>query len=111
MTKASKTRRLVKEMLETAGDMVKAGLMDAGTHEKITMRHLGSTGVRKVARITPQQIRSMRERANVSQAVFAHYLNISVDYLSKLERGEKQPTGPALTLLNVIKRKGLEVIL
>ncbi|MEA2822156.1 MAG: putative transcriptional regulator [Bradyrhizobium sp.] len=111
MTKTTKTSRLVKEMLETADDMLKVGLMDAATHEKITMRHLGRARARKVVQITPKQIRSMREQANISQAVFAHYLNISVDYLSKLERGEKHPTGAALALLNVVKRKGLEVIL
>ena len=111
MAKKTKTSRLVKEMLETADDMLKVGLMDRATHEKITMRHLGSVGAPKLARLTPQQIRTMRERAKLSQAVFAHVLNVSVDYVSKLERGVKQPTGPALTLLNVIKRKGIEAIL
>jgi putative transcriptional regulator len=43
--------------------------------------------------------------------VFAHYLNVSVAYISQLERGAKRPKGAALTLLNVIKRKGLEAIL
>jgi putative transcriptional regulator len=28
-----------------------------------------------------------------------------------LERGAKRPTGPALVLLNVIRRKGIEAIL
>ena len=28
-----------------------------------------------------------------------------------LERGAKHPTGPALVLLNVIRRKGIEAIL
>jgi putative transcriptional regulator len=53
----------------------------------------------------------MRERAQLSQAVFARYLNLTVGYVSQLERGAKQPTGAALALLNVIKRKGIEVIL
>ena len=52
-----------------------------------------------------------RERANLSQAVFARYLNLTVGYVSQLERGTKQPKGPALALLNVIRRKGLEAIL
>jgi len=33
-----------------------------------------------------------------------------VAHNSKLERGTKQPKGPALALLNVIRRKGLEAI-
>jgi putative transcriptional regulator len=47
----------------------------------------------------------------MSQAVFAHLLNLTTDYVSKLERGEKRPTGAALALLNVIRRKGIEAIL
>jgi putative transcriptional regulator len=53
----------------------------------------------------------MRERANLSQAMFAHYLNLAADYVSKLECGTKRPTGAALALLNVIKRKGIAALL
>jgi putative transcriptional regulator len=53
----------------------------------------------------------MRERAQLSQAVFARYLNLTVGSVSQLERGAKQPTGAALAFLNVIKRKGIEAIL
>jgi putative transcriptional regulator len=61
--------------------------------------------------MTGKQIRAVRERAKMSQAVFARYLNLTAGYISLLERGTKQPTGPALALLNVIRRKGIEVIL
>ncbi len=47
----------------------------------------------------------------MSQAVFAHLLNLTTGYVSQLERGAKRPTGAALVLLNVIRRKGIEVIL
>ena len=45
------------------------------------------------------------------QAAFARTLNLSVGYISQLERGTKQPKGPALALLNVIRRKGFDAIL
>jgi putative transcriptional regulator len=35
----------------------------------------------------------------------------TLDSVSKLERGEKRPSGPALVLLDVIRRKGIEAIL
>ena len=57
------------------------------------------------------EIRALREKANLSQAVFAHYLKLTVGYVSQLERGAKRPTGPALVLLDVIRRKGIEAIL
>ena len=47
----------------------------------------------------------------MSQAVFAHHLNVTVGYVSQLERGAKRPTGPALVLLNVIRHRGIEAIL
>ncbi|MEI8356390.1 MAG: transcriptional regulator, partial [Deltaproteobacteria bacterium] len=49
--------------------------------------------------------------AHMSQSVFAHCLNVTVGYISQLERGAKRPTGAALMLLNVIHRKGIEAIL
>jgi putative transcriptional regulator len=111
MAKKKKVSPLAKALLETAGDMRKAGLMDKATHEKITLRHLRATGAPKVLPMTGPQIRAMRERAQLSQAVFARYLNLTVGYVSQLERGAKQPTGAALALLNVIKRKGIDAIL
>jgi putative transcriptional regulator len=111
MVKKKKNSPLAKALLETADDMRKIGMMDKAAHDKITMRHLGSERQPAVAPITGPQIRAMRERAKISQAVFARYLNLTVGYVSQLERGTKQPTGAALALLNVIKRKGIDAIL
>jgi putative transcriptional regulator len=61
--------------------------------------------------ITGEEIRSLREQAHLSQAVFARYLNLTVGHVSQLERGAKRPTGPALVLFNVIRRKGIDAIL
>jgi putative transcriptional regulator len=108
--KKKKASPLTEALLETAGDMRKAGLLDRATHQKITMRHLGGAAP-AVAPITSAQIRTMRSRAKLSQAVFAHYLNLTVGYVSQLERGTKRPTGAALALLDVIRRKGIEAIL
>jgi putative transcriptional regulator len=111
MTRKKKPSRLAEALLETAAGMHKAGLLDRAAYDKITMRHLGPKDAPKVAPITAEQIRTMRERAKMSQAVFARYLNLTVGYVSQLERGAKQPTGAALALLNIIKRKGIEAIL
>jgi putative transcriptional regulator len=110
MTENRKSSRLAKALLETAAGMRKADLLDRATYDKITMRHRGPKDLPKVAPVTAGQIRAMRERANMSQAVFARYLNLTVGYVSQLERGAKRPTGAALALLNVIKRKGIEGI-
>ena len=110
---ARKTRpdRLTKALLETADDMRRLGILDAEAHEKITLRNLGQKAATVAEPISGEEIRSIRERAHLSQAVFARYLNLTVGYVSQLERGAKRPSGPALVLLNVIRRKGLEGII
>jgi len=61
--------------------------------------------------IQDEEIRSPRDLSNISQANVARTLNLSVGTISQLERVTKQPKGPTLALLNVIRRKGLETIL
>lgn len=111
MTRKTQPSRLAKALLETADDMRAAGILDEAAHEKITLRHLGIKPVAVAVPITGEEIRSMRERANLSQAVFARYLSLTTGYVSQLERGTKRPSGPALVLLDVIRRKGVEAIL
>jgi putative transcriptional regulator len=109
MTK--KLSKLSEAIVEMASDQLHSGLMDKATYEKITVRLLGPKPLPTAKPIKGKEIRSLRERANMSQAAFALTLNLSVGYISQLERGAKQPKGPALALLNVIRRKGLEAIL
>ncbi len=106
-----KSSRLTKALLETADDMRRADVMDAATHAKITLRHLGDKADVVAEPISGPEIRKLREDAHLSQAVFARYLNLTPGYVSQLERGAKQPTGSVLVLLNVIRRKGIEAIL
>jgi len=110
-TKSKKTSRLTEALLETAKDMRDTGILGEAAYEKITMRHLGATDKPAIEPLTGEEIRMMREQAHMSQSVFAHYLNLTVGYLSQLERGVKHPTGAVLALLNVIHRKGIDAIL
>ena len=106
-----KPSRLAQAMLETAKDMRQAGVLSKAAYDKITMRHLGTEEKAIIEPLNSEDIRSMREQAHMSQAVFARYLNVTVGYVSQLERGTKRPTGAALALLNVIHRKGIKAIL
>lgn len=113
-TREPKPSRLWVEMLETAKDMHAQGIMDDATYHKITMRDLAKTGTATSSHLMPfsgDDIRLLREQARMSQAVFAKYLNLTVGYVSQLERGARRPTGPALVLLNVIRRHGIDAIL
>ncbi len=86
------------------------GLHDIGLVDARTMRQFDSTCLTPIENMTPDEIVETRIKQGVSQTVFAHYLNVSVGSVSKWERGEKHPSGPALKLLALVKRKGLEAI-
>jgi putative transcriptional regulator len=109
MTK--KNSHLSAAILETADDMLKLGMMSSAAHGKITARHLGARPLSTAEPISGEQIRELREKANLSQAALARFLNLTVGYVSQLERGAKQPKGPVLALLNVIRHKGFEAVL
>lgn len=110
MTKTNSPSRLTRALTEMADDMRLVGILDEEGHKKITVRHLGDAPLTANEPLTGEQIRELREHANLSQAVFARYLNLTVGYVSQMERGTKVPKGPALALLNVIRRKGIEAI-
>ena len=86
------------------------GLHRAGLIDKATMREFDALCLTPVAPMTPEEIKALREREHVSQPVFARYLNVRKDAVSKWERGEKRPDGPSLKLLNLVRAKGLQAI-
>lgn len=97
--------RVARVVHEAARDAHDAGVMD-----KTTMRKFDVLCLAKVSELTPDEIKALREREHVSQAVLARHLNVTTGLISQWERGERRPSGPALTLLGLIKRKGLEVL-
>lgn len=105
------TSKLTEAILEMAADQHRLGLMDDASYRKITVRHLGDKGSELAKPISARQIRAIRQKANMSQAALASVMNLTVGYVSQLERGVKEPKGPSLALLNIIRRKGIEAIL
>ncbi len=87
------------------------GTLDDANHAKITMRDLPRVHAVSVIQLSPSQIRQIRDKAHMSQAAFAKTLNVTVGYVSKLERGEVRPKGATLKLLDVVSRKGIEAVL
>jgi len=85
-------------------------LHDIGAIEKRTMREFDEVCLTPVDVLAPDEIKAIRMRECISQSVFARYLNVSKNLVSDWERGVKKPGGPALRLLTVIQKKGLEMI-
>ncbi len=90
---------------ETAGALHEVGAID-----KRTMREFDEGRLTPVHVLTPEEIKQIRQHEHISQSVFARYLNVSKNLVSDWERGIKKPGGPALRLLTVIQKKGLEAI-
>ncbi len=51
--------------------------------------------------MTAADIRAVRDRVQASQAVFAHYLNVSTKLVQAWESGRRSPEGAALRLLRL----------
>lgn len=86
------------------------GLHDAGIMDKVTMREFDRLCLPPVEPLQPEEIRQIREKFHVSQAVFAAMLNTSLSTVQKWEIGQKHPTGASLKLLHLVQTKGLEII-
>ena len=103
------TKKYRSKALEAAHEAAE-GLYRAGIIDKQTMRGFDESCLTAVERMSPKDIVAIRKRAGVSQGVFARYLNVPSALVSQWERGERHPTGTAVKLLSIVKRKGLDAI-
>lgn len=85
-------------------------LHNIGAIDKQTMRRFDDACLTPVSPLTAEQIKALREREHVSQAIFANYLNVTTSLVSKWERGEKKPSGTALKLLSLVEKHGLTAV-
>ncbi|HYA16336.1 MAG TPA: DNA-binding transcriptional regulator [Bryobacteraceae bacterium] len=81
-----------------------------GAIDKQTMRRFDEACLTPIEPLKPAEIRALREKENVSQSVFANYLNVTPSLVSKWERGEKRPSGASLKLLSLVRRGGLAAV-
>ena len=106
MKKKNSFRSDISEAIHSGAVMLhKVGALDKATMRDFDTRHLVVPPA-----IEPIEIKRLREANNVSQPVFARYLNTSESTVEKWESGAKRPSGMALKLLSVIQKHGLEVL-
>ena len=85
-------------------------LHEIGAVDKQTMREFDRRCLTKIETLSAAEIRAIREKAGVSQAVFAEHIGVTTGLVSKWECGDKRPSRMALKLLAVVKSKGLAVV-
>ncbi len=81
-----------------AFDSIKQGLTEAITHAR------GENIAAKVYQPVPVNVAGLRQRMGLTQEQFAARFGFSVATLRHWERGDRNPQGAALVLLNVIDR-------
>jgi putative transcriptional regulator len=87
-----------------------ATLEKVGAISKSTLRSFDTACLAAPKRLAPAQIKALRVRHNVSQPIFARYLNTSESTVEKWESGAKHPSGLAVKLLTVVQKHGLKVL-
>ena len=106
MTAKNKFKSPAFEAIHSAA----SGLFSVDAIPRETMRSFDEACIENLAEFDPNEIKELREKLNVSQPVFARYLNTSVSTIQKWETGTKRPNGLSLKLLSVVQKHGLNVL-
>ena len=104
------TGKIYKSEIAAAMHEMISGFHEVGVISKTTMREFDELCLTPVEKLTPEEIKSIRENEQASQAVFARHLNVTPLVISQWERGERKPSGTSLKLLALVKKKGLQSI-
>jgi putative transcriptional regulator len=72
---------------------------------KLTMRTTTVTLPERIAPIRARDVAAIRRQLNVSQSVFAALLNVPKVTAVSWEKGRRKPSGAALRLLDLIRKK------
>lgn len=91
-------------MMSKVFESIKQGLTEAIEFSK------GKTDKAIVHEFTPIDIKEIRNKVNMSQTEFASAFGISLDTLRHWGRGDGEPRGPVLVLLNVAAREPKAVL-
>lgn len=90
--------------MSRAFESIKQGLDEALEFSK------GKKGKAVVHKFSPVDVKNVRANVGMSQSEFASAFGISVSTLRHWERGDRTPQGPALVLLNVVKKEPKAVL-
>lgn len=91
-------------MKDAIGDTVQ-DMVNAGLNTSFTLKELNALGVIiPDITITPNKIKKIRQKTNLSQNVFARLLNVSPSSVKQWEQGKRQPTGSTKVLLELLDK-------
>jgi putative transcriptional regulator len=88
-------------MTKKAFNAIREGLEDAIAYAKGDK----PKGEKHKVRIEEIDVRTLRNKLGLTQKQFAKLFGVSLATLRNWEQGRRRPEGPAMVLLNVIKRE------
>jgi putative transcriptional regulator len=98
-------RKNIKFDAEALVGSVEALAAHVRGERKLTLRTRALTLPERLDPLRPKDVAAIRRRLNVSQSVFAALLNVPKVTAISWEKGRRKPTGAALRLLDLIRRK------
>jgi putative transcriptional regulator len=98
-------RREVEFDAEALVGSVEAFAAHVQGKQKLTLRTNQLALPSPIKPLEPEDITALRQKLNVSQAVFAGLLNVPKVTAISWEKGRRRPTGAALRLLDLIRKK------
>ena len=99
-------KTLLQEIHEDVKGLYKIGLV---TDEE--MKRFDRLCLPEVPSYTPERIKGLRAKLDMTQNAFARLLNVSISTVQKWEIGQKNPIGTARKLLSVLENKGISALL
>ena len=99
----------MSEALDTAHDLAKA-LHAVGAMDAITLRAVELLCLPKAPAFSATEVKGIRSQTRMSQSVFAALLNVTSNTVAQWEQGKKKPSGPSARLLDLVRRKGIGVL-
>ncbi|MCK5537391.1 MAG: type II toxin-antitoxin system MqsA family antitoxin [Thiomargarita sp.] len=99
-------KSIAESITNTVKDLNKTGLVD-----EITMKNIQKLCLLEIKEYSPEKIASLRKKFKLSQAALASIFNINLSTVKKWEQGSRKPTGASRKLLDIIDKKGLDVLI
>lgn len=97
--------RILKNVHKSATRLHEAGFVD-----DMTMREFDAHCLPPLRDYSPHEIKKIRAATKASQAVFASFINVKKITVAAWEQGSKKPSSTAVKILDLVERKGLDVL-
>ena len=95
----------MRDSIQEAIGSTVSDMMGAGLKVSFTQKELQKLGIEiPHSSLTPVDIKEVRSLMQVSQAVFAKLLNVSISSIRQWEQGQRTPSGSTMILLELLQR-------